>query len=228
MDSTPLKATTQRARYLLRPMREEDLDQVLAIDREAFGRQWPPLTRGALKQELRNKMAQYWSLVSREPFAPDSSSIPSSSAPGFWRRTWSRLTGKTPAAVEAVPLPPERIVGYYGIWHMVDEVHVISIAVEHSQRRQGLGEYLLLSIIERALALKAGVITLEVRISNGPAQALYLKYGFNEAGQRKGYYADNGEDALIMTTDPIAGAAWQGRYHAQRAKHLATRSAIYA
>jgi ribosomal-protein-alanine N-acetyltransferase len=210
--------------YLLRPMREDDLDQVLVIDREAFGQQWPPLTRGALRQELRNKMAQYWSLVSRGPAPPP---VQAPFARGFWRRAWDRLTGKRQAAAGSVIPPSDRVVGYYGLWHMVDEIHVISIAVEHSRRREGLGEYLLLSVVERALALKAGLITLEVRISNGPAQALYRKYGFNEVGRRKGYYADNGEDALIMTTDPITGAAWQGRYHRLRAQHRATRPAIY-
>jgi ribosomal-protein-alanine N-acetyltransferase len=209
-------------------MRDEDLDQVLAIDREAFGRQWPPLTRSALRQELRNRMAQYWSLVSREPAPATQPKPPAALVPGFWRQTWQRLSARGKPAPAAVSLPPERIIGYYGIWHMVDEIHIISIAVEQSRRGQGLGEYLLLSIIERALALKAGVITLEVRISNGVAQSLYAKYGFNVAGQRKGYYADNGEDALIMTTDPIAGAAWQGRYHALRAKHQSARPAIYA
>lgn len=218
--STPKSARLPR--YLLRPMREDDLDQVLSIDQEAFGRQWPPLTRGALRQELRNKMAQYWSLVSREPLPR-----PVPVKRRFWRRAWDRLIGQRPPAAEAVNLPAERIVGYYGIWHMVDEVHVITIAVEQTLRRQGLGEYLLLSIIERALALKAGLVTLEVRISNGPAQALYIKYGFNQTGMRKGYYADNGEDALIMTTDPIAGALWQARYHQLREKHRADRPLIY-
>ncbi len=105
------------------------------------------------------------------------------------------------------------IVGYGGFWMMLDEAHVCTLAVRPDWRRRGVGELLLSAMIGEAAALNAGVVTLEVRVSNLAAQSLYSKYGFGAAGLRKGYYSDNHEDALIMTTEPITTAAYQSRYN---------------
>lgn len=70
----------------------------------------------------------------------------------------------------------------------------------------------------------ARVVTLEVRVSNQLAQALYLKYGFEIVGQRRNYYSDNGEDALIMTTPPLGGAEFQRRLQELKAALLARLS----
>jgi ribosomal-protein-alanine N-acetyltransferase len=87
---------------------------------------------------------------------------------------------------------------------MGGEAHIVSIAVRERYRRRGLGELLLIGAIELGLKRGEQVVTLEARVSNEPAKALYTKYGFSEAGLRRGYYADNHEDAVIMTTDDIA------------------------
>ena len=105
------------------------------------------------------------------------------------------------------------IVGYGGFWMMLDEAHVCTLGVHPDWRRQGIGELLLSTMIAMAAELSANVATLEVRVSNLPAQRLYEKYGFSPAGVRKGYYSDNHEDALIMTTEPITSAAYQSRCH---------------
>jgi ribosomal-protein-alanine N-acetyltransferase len=86
---------------------------------------------------------------------------------------------------------------------MVDQAHVVAIAVRESYRRRGLGELLLSEAIDLAIANGQESVTLEVRRSNWTAQQLYEKYRFLKVGVRKRYYTDNHEDALIMTTPPI-------------------------
>jgi ribosomal-protein-alanine N-acetyltransferase len=87
---------------------------------------------------------------------------------------------------------------------MAGEAHIVSIAVREAYKRKGLGELLLIGSVEMAMRRDCQVVTLEARVSNEPAIALYRKYGFNEVGLRRRYYSDNGEDALIMTTDKLS------------------------
>jgi ribosomal-protein-alanine N-acetyltransferase len=103
---------------------------------------------------------------------------------------------------------------------MVDEAHIINIAVRETHRGKGIGELLLISSIEMANRLKARVVTLEVRITNTVAQNLYTKYGFKQAGIRKGYYTDNKEDALIMTTDVITSPAYVRQFLMLKSDHF--------
>ena len=95
------------------------------------------------------------------------------------------------------------IVGYVGVWLMVDQAHIVAIAIRDSYRRRGLGELLLAQSIDLALENGQESVTLEVRRSNWTAQQLYDKYRFLKVGVRKRYYTDNHEDAIIMTTPPI-------------------------
>lgn len=90
------------------------------------------------------------------------------------------------------------ILGYGGMWLIVDEAHVTNIAVREPYRGQGLGERLLREMMRTAAWLGARRMTLEVRVSNDRAQSLYRKLGFCGSGLRPGYYSDNHEDALIM------------------------------
>ena len=105
----------------------------------------------------------------------------------------------------------DRVVGFAGLWVMVDEGHVTTFAVDPRFRRRGVGERLLLALLDIAEARRAREATLEVRLSNMPARRLYEKYGFRPVGIRPRYYSDNGEDALIMTTDPLAAPAMRER-----------------
>ncbi|EDL62594.1 ribosomal protein S18-alanine N-acetyltransferase [Bacillus sp. SG-1] len=91
-----------------------------------------------------------------------------------------------------------KVIGYCGVWIIVDEAHITNIAVLPSYRGQGLGDKLMRSMIEIAKEMGARTMTLEVRVSNTPAQSLYRKFGFQEGGIRKNYYSDNQEDALVM------------------------------
>jgi [ribosomal protein S18]-alanine N-acetyltransferase len=95
----------------------------------------------------------------------------------------------------------ERIVGYGGMWIIIDEAHVTNIAVRAAYRGRKLGERLLAELAMKAYRLGAQRMTLEVRVSNIVAQRLYGKFGFRGVGVRRGYYSDNNEDALIMWAD---------------------------
>jgi len=97
----------------------------------------------------------------------------------------------------------DELVAYGGIWLMVDEAHVTSFAVRPDHRRAGVGGRLMLDLMELSVHLGARVVTLEVRLSNEPARLLYGRFGFRPVGVRPHYYSDNGEDALIMTTEPL-------------------------
>ena len=88
--------------------------------------------------------------------------------------------------------------GYADIWTVLDEADLNSIAVRVDFRRKGIGDAIMLAMIEMLSTSGLATINLEVRVSNMPAIKLYKKYGFNECGVRPGYYLDNGEDALIM------------------------------
>ena len=105
----------------------------------------------------------------------------------------------------------DRVVGYAGIWLMVDEAHITTFAVHPDFRRRRVGERMLQRLFEIAAAMNAEWLTLEVRASNLPAQRLYEKYGFRRAGVRRRYYSDNNEDALIMWTERLKDRAVKER-----------------
>jgi ribosomal-protein-alanine N-acetyltransferase len=101
----------------------------------------------------------------------------------------------------AAPAAPAELVGYAGYWLLEDEANLMNIAIAPAWQGQGWGEYLLRESLARMVERGARVCTLEVRVSNLTAQALYRKLGFVVTGRRKRYYQDNGEDALLMVGD---------------------------
>ena len=111
----------------------------------------------------------------------------------------------------------DEIVGFGGLWVMVDEAHITTFAVDPRWRRRGIGEWMLLGLLDRAEERRAREATLEVRLSNMPARRLYEKYGFRPVGIRPRYYSDNGEDALIMTTDALDAPGMRERLARLRA-----------
>ncbi|MBS4175833.1 ribosomal protein S18-alanine N-acetyltransferase [Bacillus sp. FJAT-49736] len=92
----------------------------------------------------------------------------------------------------------ESIIGYCGVWIVIDEAHITNIAISPKYRGLKLGTTLMKKIMEFARLHRAHSMTLEVRVSNYVAQSLYRKLGFQNGGIRKGYYTDNYEDALVM------------------------------
>ncbi len=110
----------------------------------------------------------------------------------------------------------ERIVAYGGIWVILEDSHITTIAVDPSQRGRKFGELMLLHLLEKAIAGGASWITLEVRESNRVAQSLYRKYGFTTVSTRRGYYSDNAENALVMWAGNLKGALYANRLRALR------------
>ena len=101
-------------------------------------------------------------------------------------------------AIYRVAVLDGKVIGYAGMWHVVNEGHITNVAVLHDYRRQGVGDALMNAFMEIAEQKEMIGITLEVRMNNSAAQKLYVKYGFRPEGIRKGYYQDTKEDAVIM------------------------------
>jgi len=189
--------------YYVRSMHREDIPQVNEIDRDAFASQWPPPN---YLRELQNKLARHVVACdnSRVVQAPETSLPPGRGISGLTYRLRELFNNGRPTDRQFV-------LGFAGIWVLADEAHITNIAVRSLYQRKGIGELLLISIIDLSVALRASVVTLEVRVSNESAQSLYRKYGFSEVGLRHGYYSDNREDAVIMTTEAITSAAFRAR-----------------
>jgi len=100
---------------------------------------------------------------------------------------------------------PEEVLGFAVAWDVHDEVHVLNVAVAPEQRRRGVARALLEEIAGRGRARGARLVTLEVRSTNAGAMALYRALGYREVGLRKGYYAEEGEDAVVMDLALDAG-----------------------
>ena len=92
----------------------------------------------------------------------------------------------------------QAVIGFIGCWIIVDEVHISTLAVHPDHRRQGVGERLLLEMLDHVISKGVETASLEVRESNQAAISLYQKHGFSIEGRKVGYYRDNNEDALLM------------------------------
>ena len=96
-----------------------------------------------------------------------------------------------------------QVVGYAGMWLVINEAHVTNVAVSGSRRGEGIGRLLMETLMELARENGMGSMTLEVRVSNMVARHLYETLGFAEAGIRKNYYSETKEDALILWRDKL-------------------------
>ena len=207
--------------YLLRRMEGRDIPQVEVIEREAFSTIWPP---PSFHKELQSRFARPLVAQSSPTDGPDAPVEPlPAPPPTTWLvrvlrglRLW--LGGDS---AEDSGLPADPILGYVSVWIMGSDAHIVGIAVREELRGRGIGELLLIGAVEMGLRQGLETVTLEVRVSNAVAQALYTKYGFREVGVRKGYYRDNNEDALIMSTDPIASVDFQEAFRRRIADHEA-------
>jgi ribosomal-protein-alanine N-acetyltransferase len=203
-------------RYIIERMTLSDVPRVIEIERLAYPSTWPP---SAYRKELQdNRWAHY--IVLRDKKILEEHLEPAVSEAERPRRFFplSLLPGRSAASATSSQLAS--IIGFAGLWLMVDEAHITTIALHPDYRRQGLGEFLLTSLIDIAYRIGARWVTLEVRVSNYIAQNLYRKYGFREAGLRHRYYSDNQEDALIMWTDEIHSPAYRQKFQEQKAALL--------
>lgn len=115
-----------------------------------------------------------------------------------WSKESIRKDLKNNLARYLVAQLDDKIVGYVGIWFVVDEGHITNVAVHSDYRGKKIGDKLVKEMIELCKENNIVAMTLEVRASNIVAQNLYRKYGFKMGGIRKEYYSDNKEDAIIM------------------------------
>ncbi|MCH8831775.1 MAG: ribosomal protein S18-alanine N-acetyltransferase [Chloroflexi bacterium] len=192
----------------LRRLQTVDIDQVIEIEREAFSPLW---VTTPFKRELNNRYACY--LVACE--AAEEEEPPTDADPEGPRSLWSRVLTSAQRLVpgsQGDSASPTPIAGYVSVWYQGDEAHITEIAVREGLRGNGIGELLLIGSLREAVEYGSEVMTLEVRVSNFIAQRLYEKYGFKNVGARKAYYADNREDAVIMTTSPIKSEEYQSMF----------------
>jgi len=187
-------------------MQLADVPQATEIDRECFPTQWPPPPYTS--DLLFNRLARYLVACEDETHAAPMVEREQRGSPldhpQAGLRHLSYKAGASP--------PRQLVVGVIGFWLMAGEAHITTIGVRQAYQRGGIGELLLISTIDLALTRQAEVITLEVRLSNVAAQELYQKYGLTKRGIRKGYYTDNREDAVIMTTDTLTSAPFQSQF----------------
>lgn len=233
--------------YVVRPMRLEDVEQVSEAERECFTTPWP---QQAYRRELRdNRLGRYIVLAWQDPAdagdraeggaraasTPEAERFASTPSEddqsgddilAGMRRAVAQLLRPFARTPVATGDHPDRIVGFAGMWLVLEEAHVTTICVRRCLRGHGFGELLLASLMEAAMELRAQRVTLEVRVSNMSAQQLYRKYTFREAGVRKRYYSDNGEDALIMWSDRLDTVEFRERF-TELKDRLAQRLANY-
>lgn len=183
-------ATPGSASYALAPLTAADVAEVVAIERATFRFPW---SAAAFLSDL-NLPYAVWRVVRAVPEAAAADA--GRAAP--WRRRQQP--------------DPRPLVAYAGLQMILDEGHIMNVAVHPDYRRRGLGELLLLDLYRQVRPRGVVRLTLEVRASNLAALGLYHKYGFAVEGRRPRYYGD-GEDALIMWTGrldaPEAQARWE-------------------
>ena len=190
--------------YTVRRMRKKDIPQATEIDREAFADQ--PCV--SFHRELENRSSVY--------FVAEAKSDSSEDRKGQGLFSWlKRFSSSTRHNIY--------IGGYAGTWILLDEAHISAIAVRQRLQQRGIGELLLMSVIEYAMSLPVDVVTLEVRASNLAAQSLYRKYGFGEVGIRRHYYTDNLEDAIIMTIPSINSSSYRTFLQGSRQEYYKKR-----
>ncbi len=210
----------------------EDIQQVMVVEKESFPTMWP---QTAFKHELeQNRLARYLVAVeSRHPPAEDRKAPPAPEPTetkpegGALNRFLGELRHMLSSDKESELPPPEErpelVLGFIGVWLLPGEAHIVNVAVRGSHRHRGIGELLLIAAIELAQENRQGLVSLECRISNTAALALYEKYGFQQVGLRPRYYSDNHEDAYILSVSPITSQEYRGDFQRLKEEHQRRR-----
>ena len=175
-----------RQQLSLELMRESDVATVQEIEREIFATPWP---RNAYYRELASRSSAHYVVLRQEsPEEPP----PTFRGPDF----------------------DKTMIGYGGMWRMYDEAHVTTIGVRLDLQHRGYGRIIFAGLVQAAFDMGAKWITLEVRTTNENAMRMYEAFGFKVIGRRKGYYTDNGEDAIVMWSDSILSPRFRKAYEA--------------
>ena len=210
--------------YRLRTATGNDIDQLTELEREVFPTVWPPTN---FAREIK-KTTQAVLVASVHSGAPSGGATEQTGS--LVERVVDGIKTLTSSGTISGPVSGteygtggqrngDRISGWTIVWFVVGEAHIASIGVAGSDRRRGVGELLVLGTIDAATSNDCDELTLEVRKSNEAAQALYRKYGFRVVGERKSYYVDDNEDALIMTTPDIREPEYSARLADLAAEH---------
>ena len=173
-----------RQQFALELMREADIATVQEIEREIFSTPWP---RNAYYRELASRSSAHYVVLRQEGAV------------------------EKPTGFHSAELDPS-IIGYGGMWRMYDEAHVTTIGVRRDVQHHGYGRILFVGLVQAAYDMGAKWVTLEVRVSNENAMHMYEAFGFKVIGRRKGYYTDNGEDAIVMWSDSIHSPRFRRAY----------------
>lgn len=196
-------ATVASGRISIRPMAVADLREVRRVERAAYGASLPGTP---FERELRNGLAQY--LVAAEVADP----APPDDTGGFMHSLRKMFSSG--------PQEP-RLLGFAGVWYTTKQLHIVTVAVEPSEQGRGVAQALLFECHRLAREAELPTIALEVRVSNTRAQRLYEWFGFERVGTLRGYYSDNGEDAVVMLTPELGADAFVAHLEAVRAAHAA-------
>ena len=191
--------------YVIDEMTHDDIDEVSAVETRSFPSAWPI---SAYRRELRNRRQSFYVVLRDDPtitaITTTPRHVPDDDEEGgripflpFLRR------GGMPRR-----LP---ILGFAGMWVLLDEAHVTTIGVDPEWQGRGLGEFLFVALLDEAIQRGATWMTLEVRVTNHTAQSLYGKYGFSVQGRRPRYYSDNNEDAYIMWSESLRDPEYRQR-----------------
>ncbi len=178
-----------RQQLALELMREADVNTVQEIEREIFATPWP---RNAYYRELASRASAHYVVLRQD---------------GVDERA------ERPAGFRTADFDPT-IIGYGGMWRMYDEAHVTTIGVRHDLQHRGYGRIIFAGLVQAAYDMGAKWVTLEVRTTNENAMKMYEAFGFKVIGRRKGYYTDNGEDAIVMWSDSIHSPRFRKAYEA--------------
>jgi [ribosomal protein S18]-alanine N-acetyltransferase len=182
--------TSPAGPVLVAPMRRRDLRSVLRIDAQQAPQSW---SVGLYLAELKRVRDRCYVVARVRP-------------PGGDRAG----TGRTAAG--------SAVVGFAGVLFQPPEAHITTIAVDSASRSRRIGTRLMLVLVRAAVAAGADSLTLEVRAGNAPAIALYRRFGLAPVGVRKGYYAELGEDALVMWGHDLRTEAYAARLAAMEAR----------
>ncbi len=191
--------------YVIDEMTQDDIDEVSAVETRSFPSAWPI---SAYRRELRNRRQSFYVVLRDDPsitaITTTPRRVPEDDEEGgripflpFLRR--NDVPRKYP------------ILGFAGMWVLLDEAHVTTIGVDPEWQGRGLGEFLFVTLFDEAIQRGATWVTLEVRVTNHTAQSLYRKYGFSVQGRRPRYYSDNNEDAYIMWSESLRDPEYRQR-----------------
>ncbi len=180
----PVETPSAPGGLRFRRMRPEDLARAVEIEKDGFRHPW---SRELLERELSHPWSTVLLAVEDRPRAEGP--LPATER------------GKGRGTEDARDEWIEVVVGFIVFWLVHDEVHVLNIATAREERRRGVGRALMEQAAEAGRRRDASLATLEVRRSNQPAIALYRALGYRQVGVRPNYYAEEGEDAIVMVLD---------------------------